>query len=42
MSTFANSENKDEMPGSTLFVKVKKVLRQKNTIFLFLIITWHP
>ena len=30
-STFANSEDPD---GSTLFVKVKKIFREKNTIFL--------
>ena len=30
MGTFANSEDS----GSTLFVKVKKILRQKNTFFL--------
>ena len=29
MSTFTNSED----PVSTLFVKVKKIFRQKNTIF---------
>ena len=32
MSTFANSEDPDEMQ-STLFVKVNKIFRQKNTIF---------
>ena len=40
MSILANSEDTDEMQhnaafhhGSTLFVKVKKMLRQKHTIF---------
>ena len=36
MRTFANSEDPDEMQhssGSSLFVKVKKISRQKNTIF---------
>ena len=45
MGIFANSENPDEMQhdgivlcdcissGSTLFVKVKKIFRQKNAIF---------
>ena len=34
MSTFANSEDPDEMQHNvTLFVKVKKIFRQKNTIF---------
>ena len=41
MRIFANSEDPDEMQhnaafhrGSALFVKVKKIFRQKNTIFL--------
>ena len=37
MSNFANSEDPDERcisSGSTLYVKVKQVFRQKNTIFL--------
>ena len=39
MGTFANSEDPDEMQHnaafhqSTLFVKVKQIFRQKNTIF---------
>ena len=44
MSTFANSEDPDEMQhnaalccissGSTLFVRVKMIFRQKKTFFL--------
>ena len=40
IGTFTNSENSDEMPHhggifsvSTLFVKVKKIFRQKNAFF---------
>ena len=34
MSTFANSEDQDEMQhNATLFVKVKKIFRQKTTTF---------
>ena len=47
MSTFANSEDQDEMQHnaafhqSTLFVKVKKIFKQNNITF-FKIITLHP
>ena len=42
MGTFTNSEDSDEMPhtnseypsGSTLFVKVKKIFRQKKQYYL--------
>ena len=41
MGTFTNSKDPDEMPhnaashqGLHLFVKVKKIFRQKNTFFL--------
>ena len=33
MSTFTNSEDPDEMPGSALFVKVKEIFRQKIQYF---------
>ena len=47
MSTFANSEDPDEMQHNAAFhqslhfVKVKKIFRQKNAIFLK-IITGQP
>ena len=34
MSTFTNSEDPDEMPGTSLFAKVKKIFRQKCKFFL--------
>ena len=37
--TFANSEVPDDISGTALFVKVKKIFRQKNKIFFFYIIT---
>ena len=42
-STFAIREHSDEVfiQVYSLFVMVKKIFRQKNTIFL-VIISWHP
>ena len=37
MGTFANSED----PRSALFVKVKKIFRQKNTIFFLIIVMYN-
>ena len=44
MSTFTNSVDPDKMQhhaafssGSKLFVKVKNICRQKNTIFFFIL-----
>ena len=48
MSTWANSDDSDEMPHITAFLqglkfaKTKMIFRERNSLFLFLIITCDP